>query len=152
MNSWLNWAWANIHWNSPAYLVFTLYSYNCSQKYQFHKNISFTQLWKKYFKAFKIKYFISVGAQSSSSSTSSEEVLPSRFESVPPSFRSFSSKKKTKKTKKLPTYCVFCKVVTEYQLNMYRTLTDYLFTLSDTSDTCHNAARDEIISHANLNF
>jgi len=37
------------------------------------------------------------------------EPLPSRFENVPPAFKSFASKKKTKKTKKLPTYCVFCK-------------------------------------------
>ena len=38
------------------------------------------------------------------------EPLPSRFENVPPAFKSFAGKKKTKKTKKLPTYCVFCKV------------------------------------------
>lgn len=37
------------------------------------------------------------------------ELLPSRFENVPPAFKSFASKKKTKKAKKLPTYCVFCK-------------------------------------------
>ena len=45
-----------------------------------------------------------------SGSSDSVEVLPSRFENVPPAFKSFSSKKKTKKSKKLPTYCVFCKV------------------------------------------
>ena len=45
-----------------------------------------------------------------SGSPDSVEVLPSRFENVPPAFKSFSSKKKTKKSKKLPTYCVFCKV------------------------------------------
>ena len=39
-----------------------------------------------------------------------DELLPSRFDDVPPAFKSFSNKKKTKKSKKLPTYCVFCKV------------------------------------------
>lgn len=77
--------------------------------------------------------------------------MPSRFENVPPAFRSFSGKKKTKKTKKLPTYCVFCKVATEYELDMYQTLTDYLFTLADTSDTCHNTSVNKIIFHAKLN-
>ena len=35
---------------------------------------------------------------------------PSRFENLPPGFRSIQNRRKQKKSKKLPTFCVFCKV------------------------------------------
>ena len=59
------------------------------------------------------------------------EPLPSRFENVPPAFKSFAGKKKTKKTKKLPTYCVFCKV---------RQLIEYTFiesSITSNIPVCH---------------
>jgi len=37
------------------------------------------------------------------------ESTQSRFENLPPSFKSMQGKKKVKKTRKLPTFCVFCK-------------------------------------------